>query len=192
MNTFIPYSDERAAKLNEKFSSTLFGNVENFVNFYNSGMIAKREVSELTKEVVNTYKNLEEKGGLIIFLSEAEILLSETLNLLEPWVFLVKIKRELEDARDNGEIKDESVIVFSKNENAGYTLNLVKRINDENVLKKVGVERIFSKEEQAQEIFEKVSSVRQEDSEYFYFKASDFLNLDDSFIVNIHSQIPQH
>lgn len=192
MNQFIPYSEEKAEKLSQQLSGTLFNNVENFVNFYNSGIIAKRsdEIVELTKEVVGTYKNLEEKGGLIVFLSEAEVYLSETFELLTPWTFVVRIKRELSDIKNEGKIKDDTIIAFSKNTDFGYALKLSKK-DDQNILTKIGNEKIFTKEHQLSEIFDKFSSIKQSDDENYYFRASDFLNLNDSFITQIHNEIPK-
>lgn len=188
---FIPYSEEAEHRLAEQLKGTLFGNIENFVNFYNSGMIAKRsdEILELTREVIDTYKNLEEKGGQIIFLSPSEVYLEESINALEAWVPVVKIIRELNNAKEDGTIQEDTVIAFAKEKKLGYALAVVQK-EDGNVLKRVGNEKTFTRAHQITEIFNNVSSTHQQDDGYYFFRASDFLHLNDDFITTIHREIP--
>lgn len=188
---FIPYSEEAEHRLDEQLKGTLFGNIENFVNFYNSGMIAKRsdEILELTREVIDTYKNLEEKGGQIIFLSTSEVYLEESINALEAWVPVVKIIRELNNAKEEGKIQEDTVIAFAKEKKLGYALAVIQK-EDGNVLKRIGNEKTFTRAQQIADIFNHVSSTQQQDDGYYFFRASDFLHLDDSFITTIHREIP--
>lgn len=192
MAQFIPYSDEKEAELSEKLNNTLFKNVETFIQFYNSGMIAKRseEIVELTKNVVETFKNVEEKNNLIVFLSSEEVFLDEIFTLLEPWKYIVKIKRELEENIKNEKVRYEDILVFSKKDSFGYILKVSQK-DGENVLEKIGNEKIFTKEEQISDISEKISTINETNDEYFYFKASDFLNVDDSFVERIHNEVPK-
>lgn len=192
MAQFIPYSDEKEAELSEKLNNTLFKNVETFIQFYNSGMIAKRseEIVELTKNVVETFKNVEEKNNLIVFLSSEEVFLDEIFTLLEPWKYIVKIKRELEENIKNEKVRYEDILVFSKKDSFGYILKVSQK-DGENVLEKIGNEKIFTKEEQISDISEKISTINETNDEYFYFKVSDFLNVDDSFVERIHNEVPK-
>lgn len=191
MTQFIPYNQEESAQLNHELSKTLFNNVENFIQFYNSGMIAKRsdEVTEIVKQVVDTYKNIEEKGGQLIFLSTAEVYLEEIIQNLEPWNYLVKIKREVEEARDEDELNQGTLLAFGKEDNIGYLLKLVDK-DDKRVAERIGAEKIFTRANQIKPIFEKFSSVGQSDGKFYYFRASDFLNLDTGFIEKIYGEIP--
>lgn len=192
MAQFIPYSDEKEAELSEKLNNTLFKNVETFIQFYNSGMIAKRseEIVELTRNVVETFKNVEEKNNLIVFLSSEEVFLDEIFTLLEPWKYIVKIKRELEENIKNEKVRYEDILVFSKKDSFGYILKVSQK-DGENVLEKIGNEKIFTKEEQISDISEKISTINETNDEYFYFKVSDFLNVDDSFVERIHNEVPK-
>lgn len=191
MAQFIPYNQEQAAKLGQDLETTLFGNVSKFIEFYNSGMIAKRsdEVVELVRRVVSTYKNVEEKGGQIIFLSTAEVYLEEINRNLEPWDVIVKIKRELSNAKNENQLSEGDLIVFSKKDQLGYILKVIEK-DGQRTTERVGAEKTFNKIKQIKPIYEKVSSVRQEDAQFFYFRASDFLSLDTGFIEKIYTEIP--
>lgn len=191
MAQFIPYNQEQAAKLGQDLETTLFGNVSKFIEFYNSGMIAKRsdEVVELVRRVVSTYKNVEEKGGQIIFLSTAEVYLEEINRNLEPWDVIVKIKRELSNAKNENQLSEGDLIVFSKKDQLGYILKVIEK-DGQRTTERVGAEKTFNKIKQIKQIYEKVSSVRQEDAQFFYFRASDFLSLDTGFIEKIYTEIP--
>lgn len=191
MTQFMPYNQQKSEELSRELEGTLFGNVQNFIKFYNSGMIAKRstEVTELVRKVVNTYKNIEEKGGQIVFLSTSEVFLEEMIKNLSSWEILVKIKTDLEAARSENKVHEGDIIAFGKKESIGFVLKLTEK-DGEKVAERIGTEKVFSRSSKIKPIFNTVSSIKQADNSFYYFRANDFLNLNTDFIERVYNEIP--
>lgn len=193
MSRFIPVNNEEALLLEEELSKTLFRSVKDFVVFYNSGLINKRspEVEAYSKKITETYKDVDNKNSSFVFLSESEVLLEESLTLLEPWIALTRLKRLTEEAIEEGTIDANTNLVFTP-ESVGFVFFENINENGENVLTRIGNVKQFQKQEFILEIFEKYSSTRERDGDIVSFKANDLLNLDDSFIKNVYNAIPKN
>lgn len=191
MEKFIVVSQQAKEEFDTEISSTPFKSVEEFINFYNSGIISKRAplVTELLAGLKVTYKDIEEKSGQIIFLDPAEVYLQEVLEELQPWKLITKIKREVQTALENGKINDSSALVFSP-ASTGYLCRVERNEEGENLAERIGVEKLFTKPEDVKEVFEKYSSTGEGGDGTYYFYTSDFSSLEDNFIQHIHSLIP--
>lgn len=187
MSKFMPVNESAAAELNEKLSETIFKNAADFVNFYNSGLINRKneDVVKIVSEVTATFKDVKDRGGELVFLSQPEVLLNEVVEALGPWEILVKTKREVTALVEQKAISEDTVLAFNK-KNAGYVL----RNTEDGEFVKVGGEKLFSKMDDVEPVFERnlISGEKVDDS--FVFYAMDVLSLDDSFITRIHESLP--
>lgn len=189
MPNFMPVNSAAAQELNERLSSTIFKSAADFVNFYNSGLINKKndQVTKIVAEVTTAFKDVKEKGGELVFLSSSEVLLNEALAALLPWEILVRAKREANDLIGAGTITRESTLAFSK-KNAGFILKLSDEAEGE--LVKVGSEKLFGKIEEVAPIFDRKIVEGERDGDSYVFYASDLADLDDSFIARVHEVLP--
>lgn len=190
MSHFISRNQNLSNKITEKLGNTFFKDAENFVSAYNSGMVSKNnnEISEIANDLVEAYKDVQIKGNQIIFISKSEIFLSESLEALEPWTILVKIKREVEDAITLNVINENSSIAFTPDA-VGYVTYVKHNESGEEVLEKIGIEKTFSRQDLIIPLFDKYSSSENSYDNTYFFKARDFVELDDSFISRIHEDI---
>lgn len=191
MSNFIPRDENKARLLEEHLSTTPFNSSKNFVDFYNSGIINKRnpEVVKVLDLLSEAYKDIDEKSGKIVFLSKAEIMLDETFDLLAPWTAIVKLKREVQQGINDGVINGETVVAFIEGQNQIHYATVDEDTNEE-VFVALGVERVL-KPEFAEKIFTEFSSIQQRDENSLLFVANDFLSIDDSFIENVYNALPQ-
>lgn len=181
----MPIDDNQSQNLVNRLSQTIFKSPEDFVNYYNSGLINKRheDVTSIVNELVTTYRNVKEQGGKILFISKNEIYLNELLTTLSDWEPVIKIKRDVRTLINEGVITEDSVIVFPT-EHVGHFV-------EENSDERLNNERLFTKYETIQSIYGKVSSYRNDGGvEDVKFIVKDFTRIDDSFIERIHQMLP--
>jgi len=186
MAHFLPRDNAEAARLTKELSETMFRSPVDFVTFYNSGLVNKKnpEVMRIVARLREVYRDIEERSGNIIFLTKEEIYLEEIQQRLDFWLNLSKVKREIVNAVDNQLISGDTIIILREEQPTVFFLN------DENEVDKLGYERTF-KFESVFELQKTYSSIQEQDDESFYFKASDFLNLDDHFVEEIYQIIPR-
>src|SRR5699024_4227597 len=125
MPTLIP--NHNAEQFQEKISQTLFGTPESFIQAYNSGIVNARneEIAALAKDIVQSYSNLELKGGAFTFVAQSELQLSEMIKTLENWEIVLRLKRELNE-QPNSDIES-----YFPNTKSPYLL-LAEHNEDEN------------------------------------------------------------
>lgn len=192
MSNFMPINAAAAQELNDRLSSTIFKSVSDFVKFYNSGLINKKndEVTKIVAEVTAAFKDVKEKGGELVFLSSSEVLLNEAIAALQPWEILVRAKREANDLIAAGTISRDSTLAFSK-KNAGFILQVTEETEtSDSELVKVGSEKLFGKIEEVAPIFDRKLIDGERDGDTFIFYATDLADLDDSFIARVHEVLP--
>lgn len=188
MVKFIPVSDESAQKLNESLAATVFKTPAGFVEIYNSGIINKRHdsIQAVVENMVKTFKNVKERGGVFIFTSEQEVNLEEALEELRKWGPIVKLKRELSDLVANEDIGATEIIYFNE-ATAGV---FVDRESD---TIKLTSERFFASASELKEAYLKWSTVKNAEAEgkgNYPFRASDITSVDDAFINEVRALIP--
>jgi len=190
-NKFIPKSTEAAELLDQDLSSTIFKNSSGFVELYNSEIINKKndEVRGVLERVIETFKNVREQGSRLIFLSEAEIALNEITESLRVWGVIAKAKRVAEDALDNKEISEDSVLAFSAAHN-GFLLKVVFNEDlQENVAHKASPEKVYGKFDEVEALVSSGKLEFEEENGVYAFKASELLTLDESFLVDANELI---
>lgn len=191
MAQFMPIDPSTAEKLNERLGKTIFGNVSNFVNYYNSGLINRShdDVSHIATEITNTYRDVKSRGNRLIFISEAEVHMNEIYSTLNMWEVIIKVKRDLDQHVQDGAIMENDTVVFN-GENVGYALIT----NEEGEIEKLSTEKLFTKQSAIADIYNKYSSRKDPEmaeGAVYQFAVSDLTSLDDSFVTRIKNELPQ-
>lgn len=193
----IPVSEERVAELDAHLKGAgkgLFESPEAFINLYNSGIMNKSndEVKETTQRIVETYKNIREQSSEIVFLSEAEVALNEVRTALEPWYIVASLKRVVADLVEDGVLRENDEIAFGTKRDIGYVLKSETSTDEQGqqsiVLEKVGKEKLFTRAEQIETVFEgenKIIRDAYDADEAVVFTVREVLGIDDSFAVSI-------
>lgn len=190
MAHFMPVDQQKAERLNERLGKTMFRSVENFVEFYNSGIINKNheDVANIATEITKTYRDVKERNKRLIFISESEVHLNEIYSTLDTWSILIKIKRDLQQHISDGELTEGGTVLFTP-EAIGY----VTVMNEDGELDKLSVEKLFSRHANIVGIYEQYSSRKDGEkaaADVYQFAVSDFTNLDDSFVTRIKEELP--
>ena len=189
MSNLMPFRAEDAEALNTKLSSTMFRSTQDFISFYNSGLINKaaEEVASLASEVDATFKNVKLQGRTLVFISENEVYLEELLVELKIWEVIAKVKTRLQELVNAQGLSGEETVYFPE-EAAGqlhrYTLG-------EEAGVKLLEERFFknSEEELGRAAHRRISSLENNGGTHYLFQVSDFLNADDSFVSDVYLRV---
>lgn len=192
MEKFIAISQQAREDLDHKIGQTSFRTVGEFIALYNDDLINKSAalVKDILGQLVDTYKDVEERSKKIIFLDPAEIYLRESLKELSSWELIVKIKREVQTALESGNLKENDTIVFTP-QATGILCKLVEKEDGKKSFVKIGIEKLFNKPEIVEEVFRKYSSTGDGRDGTYSFHVEDFVNIDDSFIEKVHQIIPR-
>lgn len=192
MPTLIP--NNNTEQFQEKISQTLFQTPESFIQAYNSGIVNARneEIAALAKDIVQSYSNLELKGGAFTFVAQSELQLSEMIKTLENWEIVLRLKRELNE-QPNSDIES-----YFPNTKSPY-LFLAEHDEDENgrvetTYKKIGKERLASSGEQLQSAIANIvgedAVELSSDGEYYYVDPRRVISIDDSFVNDMYESLP--
>lgn len=189
MSNFLPHNEENARVLEEKLSESMFRSVKDFVQFYNSGLINKSFdlVKETAKEITETFKNVKEKSGQLVLISQEEVFLEEILENLKPWEGIVKAKREIESSVKDGKINENTILVLDANK------FVFEAINNEGERFSLNGEKLFNKSDNIDTLLNKSSYGDDFNEEYngYVFAAKDLLDIDTNFVQAIKSNLPQ-
>lgn len=190
MTRFIPRDENTVSELNGRLSSTIFNNAETFVKYYNSGVINKNndDTKDIVKGLLAAFKDVRERKGRLTFVSEAEILLDESVTELSKWTGVVRVRREIEDAvEENGALRDATFVIDSDGALAvesrdGETGELNYETVDADKVKTAEVDFISS-------AFRAEETVDDEGERLIRFPASAALDLDTHFISDVRGTI---
>lgn len=138
MSHFIVRSQEKADELREYLGKHFYLNdPAQFISLYNAGIIARKhdEVDELKKLFAEAYKDVivpSRWGGHISMISEEEVVIAEAVESLLYWEKVSKIKRCLEEAVQEYQIRTDRPIIIQKVTNpTGYSLATLHSQQDE-------------------------------------------------------------
>ena len=187
MAKFMPVDDQKAQILHEKLAQTIFKSPDDFVNFYNTDLINKKnkDVIAFVEEILSTYRDVRELGGDLIFVSKQEVHVGELLVGLSNWELLIKIKRELTRLLNDKVLTEDSTIHFPLKSGHFYSINSAGETT------RLSQERLFSRPEDIIALFEKFSSFTNEGiAEEAKFLVLDFTRRDVSFIDQMRSLLP--
>lgn len=192
MSNFMPHNQEKAQKLEEKLSESIFRSVKDFVQFYNSGLINKSfgEVKDTAREITETFKNVKEKSGKLVLISQEEVFIDEIIEKLKPWEGIVKAKRETIGAIQEKRINEETLLVL----NEKYSLDFITNDEEGNTVKEsISGEKLFNKTDDISQFLAKSSygDEYSEDYQGYVFSARDLATIDTSFVQTIKENIPE-
>lgn len=189
MAHFLPHDDAKAEALVDRLSKTLFQSPATFVDLYNSGLINKRhkDVLALVKELKDTYRDVKDNSGRIIFISQEEIFIEEMLESLSLWAVVVKLKAELHALLQEETFTPDATMVFTPDH-----MGIICRLTEEEEVERAGQEKHFGTMAMAERLHSRFSSlpVLEEDDKLLYpFEVSDIQKLDESFIERMRQQL---
>lgn len=187
MSNFIPANIEKANELEARLSKEIFRSAKEFVEFYNSGLINKKfdKVKDIAKEITEVFKNVKEKSGNLVFISEAEVTLEEIIQKLSPWEAIVKAKRETQDAINAKIINSETTVILTESGTLSY-------INEDNEISTLNGEKIHIKTDNIEQLLSYSSYGNEYQAEYegYPFQANDLANIDTDFILRVKELLP--
>lgn len=189
MPQFLPFDERRANELTEKLARTMFRSPSDFVEFYNSGLISKRhtDVATMAKLITETYKDVKEQGGNLVFISHEEIQLEELASAISQWTVVSKVKREVNRLVSEGVLEDNNSLIFFHADTPGY---LLVAADDGDGYEKASSERLFSRHEDIVEVHDLISSNENQVSDEVRFRVHELQNHDLSFIGRMHELLP--
>ena len=116
---FIPVDQAKANALREQFKSTFFNSPEHFVQGLNSGFLntSDKTVKALLDAITENFKDVQQVGRKVIFLSESEVYLSEALERLEQWSVITRFKREVVAAVESGDLDRDAELYLQEDGN---------------------------------------------------------------------------
>lgn len=200
---YIAVSDDRAKELEDHLKDTFFRDVETFITNYNSGVFNKSAapVKEIADRIVNTYQNISQpKVGVLAVMSSREVMVSNIIEKLEPWSTITKLKRAIEDKIANGSLTNDDLIVFEEENRTPGILRGIETQSDEDgndidvpVIEKMKEERFVIDDKVIEALSEALGKEIEFSEEIgaFGMKASDIVNIDDSFVENVHAALNQ-
>lgn len=191
MSNFMPQNQEKAQALEEKLSESIFRSVKDFVQFYNSGLINKSfgDVKETAKEITETFKNVKEKSGQLVLISEEEVFIEEIIETLKPWEGIIKAKREVTTALKDNKINEDSILIL----NDKLSLDVISTDEEDNeTFSPISGERLFTKTDNLDSLLEKSSYGNEFNEQYngYVFSPRDIAGIDIDFVQRIKENLP--
>jgi hypothetical protein len=174
MARFIAADQAKADELSELITTETTLSLDDFVKFFNSGLINRKneQVDYLSRELTVVYKDIVKKGHALSFITEEEIALSELHELTDLWLTFVRVKSVLLEAIAEGKTSEDARIEVS----AGAIRDLSSHDNS-NV--ELSTERIVRTPEDATALHARFSS----QPEAPIYLVSDFTQQDESFVL---------
>lgn len=186
MNKLIEINEEKTRILNEELQKVgLFSSAEQFIEFYNSGMITTSMpvIKNLADLVQDTYRNVKSYSKKFVVLTEEEVAFDTTIELLKAWKLVSALKRVALQMLDESFPAD-TKMVFLKS-HAGV-LHYVTDEYAQTLEKYWTQEKLFSGHATLyNNIFLRpYVKVYNEEEDSLYIKLEDVVDLDDSFIID--------
>lgn len=185
MSRFMPADSQAAAELDARLANTIFRSAEDFVKFYNSGLISHRhdDVQNVVDELTRVYRNVKEKGGKLTFVSREEVALRELTRKLELAGLALGVKNEVVRLLADEVLENGDALFYLSNEFNGQ----VCLVNEEHEVAPQSKAKAFGKKDGASVLHDEYSSVQHESNPgegIYAFRARDFSELDFGFLVD--------
>lgn len=184
MTELIPFDPQAAADLDARFSSTMFRSTEDFINFYNSGLINKNaeEVVSFAAAVDSTFKNVKLQGKTLTFISKAEVELGETLAELYKWEIIAPAQDRLSRLVLAGDLNEDDVVEFKD----GQLFKVVSTDGGDELERLVDEKFYRGSENSSIVAIHEEHSTIDDPEDCLRFRVSDLIRLDSSFISEIY------
>ncbi len=194
-HVFIPVDSNSEQTVRGRLSKTIFQSPEFFILGYNAGLTNRSapQVRELVEAVTAAFKNVEEHGAELVFLSREEVAYRESEQLLEGWIPVVVARRLVADAVEAGTLDaSDQVLVTEKGVLRKFTQAGQDSGQDaDGGAERIGGDRAFTRGEPGflprfapagQDVNPEVGG--------WLFSAQTFLDLDLGFVVAAREAIP--
>lgn len=112
----IAINETAKNQVEELFQSTMFGNVNNFIGMYNSGILNKNfaETKELVDIIRKNYKNVNIVGSRPISIqSQQEFMAQELSQRFKEWSTISRTRRELIESIQNNLLSEEDILYLT-------------------------------------------------------------------------------
>lgn len=190
MSRFMPADEGAARALDQKLSTTMFKSAEDFVGFYNSGLINRRhpDVAAVVDEIVQVYRNVKEHNNTIVFISREAVALDEVTQMLTLYSVALPAAEEVKRLLSEETLGQEDVFYLSE-----MFPGLICLPNETGELQPQNDTRLFNKRG-AETLFENFSTVQEgvDHEEGIYpFRVSDLTQIDFSFLNRMANEIPR-
>lgn len=195
---YIPVNDESENKINALLQKQrIFGSVDQFIHLYNEGIINvnKEEVKEIAREIESSYQNIILQRNKLYVKSAEETYVERSMLFLSAWSTVAALKRIANEiVNDNDDFNTKLILL---EDNPGYIYLEPELENSWDPVDVKALERYDAAERLTTsktaipsniilsgmiKDYDKVDGAG-------YIEAEDLINLDDSFIKDIHETI---
>ena len=187
---FIPVDQAKANALREQFKSTFFNSPEHFVQGLNSGFFntSDKTVKALLDAITENFKDVQQVGRKVIFLSESEVYLSEALERLEQWSVITRFKREVVAAVESGDLDRDAELYLQEDGNFVDVEHI--RDDDGDIHTQYNQNSILGKVKGSDLVV--ITSVPgvQNNGDVYVLPVAEVLSIKDDFIPQVASAIP--
>lgn len=192
--TLIPIDNQAVTRTQEILKRTvMFTDIDQFITMYNMNLLSgsNSSVATAAQALIDNFTNLTRLNGKFILKSETETAIEDTIQLLNNWKTLIKLKRIANLMIEEEYDLDSTKIVFS-DDNPGKPYVAILDIEGKETLEKYWAsEKITNKTADFANNILLIPFIHSynEDGTACYFLIEDIIDIDDSFILDIQQEI---
>lgn len=192
--TLIPIDNQAVTRTQEILKRTvMFTDIDQFITMYNMNLLSgsNSSVATAAQALIDNFTNLTRLNGKFILKSETETAIEDTIQLLNNWKTLIKLKRIANLMIEEEYDLDSTKIVFS-DDNPGKPYVAILDIEGKETLEKYWAsEKITNKTADFANniLLSPFIHSYNEDGTACYFLIEDIIDIDDSFILDIQQEI---
>ncbi len=192
--TLIPIDNQAVTRTQEILKRTvMFTDIDQFITMYNMNLLSgsNSSVATAAQALIDNFTNLTRLNGKFILKSETETAIEDTIQLLNNWKTLIKLKRIANLMIEEEYDLDSTKIVFS-DDNPGKPYVAILDIEGKETLEKYWAsEKITNKTADFANniLLNPFIHSYNEDGTACYFLIEDIIDIDDSFILDIQQEI---
>lgn len=192
--TLIPIDNQAVTRTQEILKRTvMFTDIDQFITMYNMNLLSgsNSSVATAAQALIDNFTNLTRLNGKFILKSETETAIEDTIQLLNNWKTLIKLKRIANLMIEEEYDLDSTKIVFS-DDNPGKPYVSILDIEGKETLEKYWAsEKITNKTADFANniLLSPFIHSYNEDGTACYFLIEDIIDIDDSFILDIQQEI---
>lgn len=192
--TLIPIDNQAVTRAQEILKRTvMFTDIDQFITMYNMNLLSgsNSSVATAAQALIDNFTNLTRLNGKFILKSETETAIEDTIQLLNNWKTLIKLKRIANLMIEEEYDLDSTKIVFS-DDNPGKPYVSILDIEGKETLEKYWAsEKITNKTADFANniLLSPFIHSYNEDGTACYFLIEDIIDIDDSFILDIQQEI---
>ena len=192
--TLIPIDNQAVTRTQEILKRTvMFTDIDQFITMYNMNLLSgsNSSVATAAQALIDNFTNLTRLNGKFILKSETETAIEDTIQLLNNWKTLIKLKRIASLMIEEEYDFDTTKIVFSDDNPGKPYVSTLNVEGDETLEKYWASEKITNKTADFANniLLSPFIHSYNEDGTACYFLIEDIIDIDDSFILDIQQEI---